>query len=828
MLWFFKLLTYTLRIVLGTVLFVGAGLGILMLNDVSIPLNKSHSKIVNAVSRGIGREVRIEEEMRLTLSFFPALVVNKLQIQNETEWNDTHFVKMQSVRMRIALQPLFRKQFEIIDLSAEHVELNFEQRKQGQNNWSFNASSDNKSAPVSASSTTTPHVIDLVTIHHFSLSDVLITYHDLQLEKKYSSRIETLEVSNLDQKKLQAELKGTVDNISYALSISSDPLRRLFKKENWTMQAIGELGNNPLEIAIQYDTGATIPQGKLHLSTRDVNLGRILDKLQLADDMTFFASHVDVQASLKGRDLDQIMKKSVFEVVLSNGFLNLENHVDERFHRFAFEKASLTSDGIRAIAVDFSGAIEQKPIKLSFQTQPLSDFINGAKKINLHLAATLAKADIELKGKIDLPLSSQTLKLDIRAAGNQLDEWNALLISDLPPLGPYSLDGTLRVTPDGYQISELNGRINHSDLSGSIDILMAAERPVWKMDLVSNQFQLKDFIVDGYSLIPGKDVDSDIKTGEIRSNTGKNLLQQSDQNLSKNLAIDSWNIDVNLSSRKVLSGDDFLGDGKLSIRTRENSFEHQFDLNIPGGNVDGIVEFHVSETGIEGLFKIDAEEFDYGIFLRYLDPETKSDGRISAHVDLKLSGKDYSHSLEKGDGKLDFVVWPKNIAAAVMDIWSVNLFFAVLPLISESDSRVNCLVSILDMEDGKITENFFAIDSTKVWLSGNLDISMPEQTIDLALFPHPKKPRIFGIETPVHLSGNFENQDLKIDKKELVGSIFSFIFSPLHVPMRRIFGKKIPSDASDTCGKLLDRNNLLEMKKKINRYSAPPEPRRYY
>ena len=220
------------------------------------------------------------------------------------------------------------------------------------------------------------------------------------------------------------------------------------------------------------------------------------------------------------------------------------------------------------------------------------------------------------------------------------------------------------------------------------------------------------------------------------------------------------------------------------------------------------------DDGVEGYFRLDVEKLDYGILTRRINPDTRADGLVSAHVDLELSGRDFSHSLEHASGKIDFAMWPRNIGADVMNIWAVNLFFAILPSFSDRESKVNCVVAILDAEEGQLNEQFLALDSTKVWVNGNLDVNFPKETVRLSLFPRSKTARMFGLQTPIHVSGNFNDLSLRIRPLDLIGSYASFILSPLHAPMRRIFGEQIPEDGSEICGELLDRDYLKGLQEK--------------
>jgi hypothetical protein len=363
-------------------------------------------------------------------------------------------------------------------------------------------------------------------------------------------------------------------------------------------------------------------------------------------------------------------------------------------------------------------------------------------------------------------------------------------------------------------------------LGGTIDIDITGERPLWEMDLLSEKFQFDDFIVEGYSMIPGKEQDIagdlDASDEEIKAV----LSRQIDQRMSGTRQIDQWDVDIKIQSKQVYSGKDLIGHGTVILSGRQDRFDQEFILNTRGGYIKGRAGFSRDSKELKGYINLDIGRFDYGVFLRRLDPENKTDGLLSAKVDLTLSGENYSRRLDHSNGTLDFVIWPRNIDAEVMDFWAMNVFFAILPPLNEDKSKINCLVSLLDIDDGIMKEEFFAVDSSKVWLNGNLDVNFRDERIDLGLYPHPKKPRIFALETPIHIKGDFDKQDISVKPGDMVGSAISFVFSPLHVPMRRIFGRKVPEDASETCGKLLDREYLKTLKIKSPR-QATDEPPNY-
>lgn len=233
--------------------------------------------------------------------------------------------------------------------------------------------------------------------------------------------------------------------------------------------------------------------------------------------------------------------------------------------------------------------------------------------------------------------------------------------------------------------------------------------------------------------------------------------------------------------------------------------------------MDGALEIQLHENNLSGHLKLDMDKFNYGVLYRHFYPDSFADGNISTRIDLQLAGRDLKHALEHGSGRIDYAFWPKNIEAKVLNIWSVNLFLAILPELKKKESKFNCAVALLDVEDGKLFEELLLLDTSKIWMNGNLNVNFQSEEVKLSLFPKAKKARLFGLQAPIRIKGNFTELGLSIRPYDILASYVKFITSPLHAPLKRLFGKNIPQDASELCEQFLDRDYVKsvvdEMKK---------------
>ena len=814
-----KLLGIVFRTLVIPVALITAIVGILKYVDVSVPMERVRQAFVNSASDTLGREVHIDGEVRLAISFFPTLVVDGLRVPNHPGWSTPDMLSIGEARAQVALMPLIAGRVELLEIAAERITLNLEQDKNGDKNWGRQAREAVDPEPASrpddqAVSDSSPG--DNFTIDEFSLTDVTINYHDAKLDNGFSDRIERLQVNTEDHSRLVASLTGETEGIDYTFTATSNLLRNLANNQPWHFESTGQVGQNPVSLVANIDTSSGAITGDVELETSAIDIGRLLEWLRITKGLDLAAGQMRISASLRGSSLYDIVHQSAFRVDLHDGRWLLKSHVDDRTQTISFEHAAVEAVESQDLKILFAGKVGAEPLDLVFRSNPLGAFFTGVENVTLAVDAKLANADLKLNGDVKLPVSTKTFSVNMAVSGTQLNQWNQLLASDLPPLGPYSLSGHMDMTPKGFHITELDARIGDSDLGGVIKIDITHPRPLWTMNLVSNNFQIDDFDLEDYSVIPDQEAVTDNEQPQATTRERvREVMMQANTTLEQPHDVDNLDADITLDARQVYSGKDRLGNGQLVMALREDVMDiKQLKLNVPGGDLEGSMGIQLIDDGIEGYFRLDVEKLDYGILTRRINPDTSADGLITARVDLELSGSDFSHSLEHASGKIDFAMWPRNIGADVMNIWAVNLFFAILPSFSDRESKVNCVVAVLNTEDGQLNEQFLALDSTKVWVNGNLDVNFPKETVRLSLFPRSKTARMFGLQTPIHVRGNFDDLSLRIRPLDLIGSYASFILSPLHAPMRRIFGEQIPEDGSEICGELLDRDYLKRLQEK--------------
>ena len=157
--------------------------------------------------------------------------------------------------------------------------------------------------------------------------------------------------------------------------------------------------------------------------------------------------------------------------------------------------------------------------------------------------------------------------------------------------------------------------------------------------------------------------------------------------------------------------------------------------------------------------------------------------------------------LARANGYIDVSGKPENLEAGIIDLWAVNLVAAVVSSSAEKEdaSQINCLLSRWTMEDGKLSVDTLAIDTSKIRICGKGTIDFSEQKFDLVVAPTAKRPEYFGLATPLVVKGDFDNFRVGLKRGALAKTGFKFIFSPITTSVKRLVKEDLPEDGNDIC-----------------------------
>jgi uncharacterized protein involved in outer membrane biogenesis len=481
--------------------------------------------------------------------------------------------------------------------------------------------------------------------------------------------------------------------------------------------------------------------------------------------------------------------------------------------QFKIEECTGTMLPGKPLVLSMQGALLKEPFTTQVEIGSLQELLENNRSW-MNIKTEIAQTRFEFEGTLDLAQALKSLQLKASVTGARLDTLNRLLDLDLPPLKTYTASAQLTVRETRQDLSDFVIQVGKSKLTGKLTADFSKTRPDVVIELSAPLIQLNDFDTGDWSpennntAGPMDKAEEKKKTDPVPAQEKTPAPDDSVDELLSAEVLERVNVRMNVRAQKVKSGSDELGSGSLTATLTNGHFSiDPLKLNIPGGSFSVAASLYPDKKAPQASIRALMENFDFGVLVRRADPKADMGGTINLDVDLKSAADSFDTLMANGNGYFDFSGRLKNLKAGIIDLWAVNLIAAVAATKDDQASKINCVVGRWAMQDGILEPDIFLIDTTKIRICGKGRVDFKKEHIDLKMAPAAKKPEFFSLATPMEVNGHFADFGVGVQPGGLVGTTVRFITSPVHVPVRRLFGKKLPADGADVCSIAIGPSN---------------------
>lgn len=555
------------------------------------------------------------------------------------------------------------------------------------------------------------------------------------------------------------------------------------------------LAGVPFEGLLGADLRGAVPEVTLAMSTGAVDLGALLRAFGAAEGLEARADALQVELAGRGARLRDLVERSSFEARVKGGSLTLRGPERTVAARVALREGVVGATPGQPVTARLDGALDETPVEIRIASGTLADFARDATRVPFSAEAHAAGATLKLEGEAALPLGrGANLTLDLR--GERLDSLSALARVELPPWGPWSLRGPIAMTPTGYEVRRLALRVGESRLSGRGTLDVTGARPRLDLRVTAPHIQLDDFPLPRRA-DPGR---APQRIQDALRAQASGAATQTQRVLSAGF-LRRFDAYVDVEVRQVLSGRDRLADGTLRVQLVDGQlYLGPAEVNLPGGTAKLSLAYDPTKGGVELAAGAYIERFDYGILARRRRSDSDVTGLFSLNLELTGKAPSLNAIMGSADGRIDLAVWPKNLGAGQIDLWVVNLFRELLPVLDRGQvSVVNCVVGRFDLAGGKLTRDALVIDTSRMRVLGAGGVDFATEAIDFRFQPRAKDVQFFSLETPVSVTGTFTDFDIGVSPGDVLATIARFLGSVVVVPLETLFRGPLPRDGGDVC-----------------------------
>ncbi len=571
------------------------------------------------------------------------------------------------------------------------------------------------------------------------------------------------------------------------------------------------IGGSTFTGSAAIDAAAAIPVAHLELATRDFILAELLRDFDMEKVPDVSASEVDLDISLKGKTVQEMLLQAGYLFRLEAGRIVIPRQTMIPL-QVAFNTVDVVVEPGQPTMIALDGDINSQVLTVDISTDGIID--KGTDKpINLTMQAALADARLEIDGlikrQVDEGAAEEKLRLSTTLSGSRMDSLNELFGLNIPPLGPYTVEGTIGSGrgDETVRFYDMGLLIGDSVLAGELSLQFSTDQDdelrsiAVQAHLNAQTIQLNDFQFGDWSAVAENEAETDADQSESQlAQNEKRLLNLVSADVARQV---NGTIDIEVG--EVLSGTDQLGRGELEARLENGRyFLDKLELDIPGGKVELTGSMHPEPERIRSELSMNVNQFDYGIMARRVRPGSDLKGYLNLLLDLDGVAPTPLELKQHLNGRFKFGVLPEQFQAGVLDLWAVNILTAALPaLLTGSSSVVNCLAGDFTVEDGVMRPELFMVDTSKMRVQGKGQVDLGTGAIEFFLKPTPKSASFFSLATPISVTGTILDPDIGVTAGSVVTTIFRQAASVVTVPFQWLFSERMDADGAQVCGEAM-------------------------
>lgn len=154
---------------------------VLTLVRVPIQLNSYKGIIESSASSALGRNVKIDGDIKVTTSLWPYFEIQGLRILDSKEFGDGDLANMEFARITVGLLPLLKKKIHIREFRVESLALNLIRANSGAVNWEFDGTAGTNNVPAEETEITTTEITlatEKLAVDVIDLGDISVDFRD--------------------------------------------------------------------------------------------------------------------------------------------------------------------------------------------------------------------------------------------------------------------------------------------------------------------------------------------------------------------------------------------------------------------------------------------------------------------------------------------------------------------------------------------------------------------------------------------------------------------------------------------------------------------------
>jgi len=524
-----------------------------------------------------------------------------------------------------------------------------------------------------------------------------------------------------------------------------------------------EWGGARLQGRFSADFSGAAPRIDVEATAKDADLGAVLTRLG-QDDVGLRAGAVSLRASAAGEQLGELLGSASLHAVIEGGQLDLPPGDALSLPGRSEFSATLNASPQQPTRLSARGTMGGYPMDLNVDGPGLATLARVDEPSPLKMRLTIGDARIDAQGTVSGGGAGQGR---MQVSGGRLDRLGQLIGVPLPAAGPYSASGNIAASAETFVATDLDVSFGRSRLVGTVQIKhRPTGRPLHRATLRAPVLHLEDIGVTRVPRDSGTAGDDEPRRTPVAQRA--------------NAEIDDWldllraaDFEAAIDIDALHSAGERFASGRLRTTSSAGALHLLLqDVLTTGGGLDADIRVDASATPPKFGLQARLHGFEYGPFVRGLDPGSTMAGTLDLVADLSAQGPPAS-LLPALAGTVDAAVYPRGLHSPALSLWGAGMLTGLVrQLDPDAKSAVDCSVASFDISRGVASSSAFFIDATRVRVIGQLEVDLTTRRLSGRIDPWSKQPALLTFAPTMLLGGT-------VDRPRIMSAPANIVTVPL-------------------------------------------------
>ena len=455
---------------------------------------------------------------------------------------------------------------------------------------------------------------------------------------------------------------------------------------------------------------------------------------------------------------------------LSNGTLSAVDRVRKlTFNGHLSVAETANSADSHALKVRGSGTLNGKPFQLNLDGEPLIG-VQPSKPYGFETTVTAADIKLSAHATIPHPFDLAALQASFRVSGSDLADVYYLTGLALPNTPPYEVSGTLVRDNLRFKVDDFHGTLGSSDISGSLSIDTGRERPKLTATLISKQLNLADLAAPlGTEASPARKSNTLATTNPARAPAPAPALLLPDADLQVQ-RVRGMDADVQFDAASVTTSKMPMNKVRFHLSLDNGKIAlNPLAFALPQGEFSGTVTVDAQGSMPQTSIDMKLSNVDLGQFKPKSGKDAPLEGQLLGRIKIHGSGTSVHKTAANADGDITLVIPKGEMREAFAELTGIDLSrgLGLILTKNERNTDVRCGVANFNADKGDLKATTFVIDTTNVLVTGQGQIDLKNETLDLSLRGQPKKVRMLRLRTPIVVRGTLVQPKIGVQPGKL-------------------------------------------------------------